>query len=55
MSARMIKLYITTFFMKFKMKYITHEMVNENIFPLCGERLPKAKWTKEQVYKFLEG
>lgn len=55
MSLRMIKLYINILVDKIKMKYITHEMVNEDIFPLCGERLPEAKWTKEQVYKFLEG
>ena len=55
MSLRMMKINLSLLMEKIKMKYITHEMVNEDIFPLCGKRLPEAKWTKEQVYKFLEG
>ena len=65
MKAGMVKLIYYTyknivfdikwFFEKVYMKYITHEIVNEDIFPLYGEDLPKEKLTKEQVYEFLEG
>lgn len=46
---------IKWFFEKVYMKYITKEIQGENIFPLYGEELPKEKWTKEQIYNFLEG
>lgn len=40
MSFRMIKLYMNILVDKIKMKYITHEMVNEDIFPLWGNTRP---------------
>ena len=45
---------IKWFFKKIYMKYITKEIINEDIFPLYGKRLQEEKWTKEQIYRFLE-
>lgn len=53
MSARMIKLYITTFFEKFKMKYITHEMVNEDIFPLFEPVDPIKEYKRDATIEEL--
>lgn len=46
---------IKWFFEKVYMKYITKEIQGEDIFPLYDKELPKEKWTKEQIYNFLEG
>lgn len=51
-----IVLDIKWFFEKIYMKYITKEIQGEDIFPLYGETLEtEEKWTKEQIYSFLEG
>ena len=53
MSLRMFMIYVKVFIEKFKMKYITHEMVNEDIFPLC-EGYYYQPTTTETIDELLE-
>ena len=54
MSIRMIKTNIRILIDKFVMKYITHEMVNEDIFPLGEEPQPYKEVTREEAYRLIE-
>lgn len=54
MSIRMVRTNVRLFIDKVTMKYITHEMVNEDIFPLGEEPQPYKKVTKEEAYRLIE-